>query len=108
MTCSVSNFNNSQNLQGTGTTILRVSSAGQTSTFYTAPTNQRGLTAALGVLTDGVVLIGNLPTFDGTSATVQAGQLTLLDRNGTLLGNIGSSAVSTGRGAWPFMTPGTA
>src|ERR1700723_3795797 len=31
----VSNFNNSQNLQGTGTTIVRVNSPGATSTFFT-------------------------------------------------------------------------
>src|SRR5580658_5492812 len=36
----VSNFNNSQNLQGTGTTILRVSSSGVTSTFFTSPAGQ--------------------------------------------------------------------
>src|ERR1700722_20316407 len=32
----VSNFNNSLNLQGTGTTIMRVDSSGATSTFYTS------------------------------------------------------------------------
>jgi hypothetical protein len=62
----VSNFNNSQNLQGTGATIVRVTSAGQVSTFYTGSTSQSGLTAALGILTNGFVLIGNVPTADGT------------------------------------------
>jgi hypothetical protein len=90
----VSNFNNSQNLQGTGTTILRVNSSGATSTFFTS--SQGGLTAALGVLSNGVVLIGNLPTADGTSATVQPGRLALVDRNGTFFGTLGTLAVVDG------------
>jgi hypothetical protein len=90
----VSNFNNNQNLQGTGTTILRVDKAGNTSTFYTSPA--LGLTAAIGVLSDGLVLIGNLPTADGTSATVQPGRLAVLDRNGNFLGTIGTLPVVNG------------
>ena len=92
----VSNFNNSGNLQGLGTTILRVSSSGTTSTFFTSPAAQSGLSAALGVLSDGVVLIGNLPTLDGTSGTVQPGRLAVLDRNGTFLGTFGTPAVVNG------------
>ncbi len=90
----VSNFNNSQNLQGTGTTILRVDKTGKTSTFYTS--TALGLTAAIGVLSDGIVLIGNLPTADGTSATVGAGRLAVLDRNGNFLGTFGTPAVVNG------------
>jgi len=92
----VSNFNNSQNLQGTGTTILRVDSGGNTSTFFTAPAGQPGLTAALGILSNGIVLIGNLPTADGTSATVQPGKLSVVDRNGTFLGTFGTLATVDG------------
>jgi len=92
----VSNFNNSQNLQGTGTTILRVDKAGNTSTFFTSPTAQSGLSAALGVLSDGIVLIGNLPTADGTAATVQPGRLAVLDRNGNFLGTFGTLATVDG------------
>jgi hypothetical protein len=90
----VSNFNDSQNLQGTGTTILRVNSSGAPSTFFTSA--KAGLTAALGVLSNGYVLIGNLPTADGTSATVQPGQLSVLDRNGNFLGTLGTLAVVDG------------
>ncbi len=86
----VSNFNDVDNLQGTGSTIVRVNSAGTVSTFYTAPSGHAGLTAALGVLTNGVVLIGNLPTADGTSATIQPGSFSLLDRYGDFLGNFGT------------------
>ena len=56
----------------------------------------KGLTAALGVLSDGLVLIGNLPTADGTSATVQPGQLSVLNRNGPFLGTFGTQATVDG------------
>jgi hypothetical protein len=83
----VSNFNNAQNLQGTGTTIVRISAAGQQSLFYQTP-GPAGLTAALGVLANGIVLVGSLPTADGTSATAQAGSLIAIDRNGVLIGTV--------------------
>ncbi len=92
----VSNFNNSENLQGLGTTIVRVNNAGGTSTFFTAPANQGGLTAAIGVLSDGLVLVGNLPTVDGTPATVQSGRLAVLDRSGQFLGTFGTLATVNG------------
>ena len=90
----VSNFNNRQNLQGTGTTILRVDKTGKTSTFYQSPA--LGLTAAIGVLSNGVVLIGNLPTADGTAATVQPGRLAVLNSSGNYLGTVGTLAVVNG------------
>jgi hypothetical protein len=92
----VSNFNNNQNLQGTGTTILRVDKFGNTSTFFTS--SAVGLTAALGILSNGFVLIGNLPTADGTPATVQSGRLAVLDRAGNFLGTFGT--LQTINGPW--------
>jgi len=92
----VSNFNNNQNLQGTGTTIIRVNKAGNVSTFFTSPQNQGGLSAALGVLSDGIVLVGNLPTLDGTSATAQAGRLAVMNSNGQFLGTFGTLATVDG------------
>jgi hypothetical protein len=83
----VSNFNNNQNLQGTGTTIIRVSVHGDTSLFFQGKAGL-GLTAALGVVRRGLVFVGNLPTADGTSATVQPGSLLVIDRNGKLLGSL--------------------
>jgi hypothetical protein len=64
----VSNFNNAQNLQGTGTTIVRIPATGAPTTFFhgTAPL---GLSTGLGTLQFGFVLVANLPTADGTSAT---------------------------------------
>ncbi len=90
----VSNFNNAQNLQGTGTTIVRIDQTGQQSLFYQAPV--QGLTAALGVLADGIVIVGSLPTADGTSATVQPGSLLFIDPRGHLLGAINSTSLVNG------------
>lgn len=77
----VSNFNGSGNLQGTGTTIVSISMDGVQSLFFQGP-HGLGLSTALGVLRRGVVLVGNVPTMDGTAATVQQGSLIAIDRFG--------------------------
>ncbi len=79
----VSNFNNSQNQQGTGTTIVRITPDGHQSVFFTAPAGS-GLTTALGVLKDGIVVVGSLPTKDGTVAGLegQNGSLIFLNNQG--------------------------
>ena len=75
----VSNFNNSDNLQGTGTTIIKftpnglVSPAGQASEFFKG--SFPGLTTALGVLKRGFVLVGSVSTTDGKFGTIKAGPL---------------------------------
>ncbi len=94
----VSNFNNSNNLQGLGTSILHVNAAGQPSTFFIGSSARSGLTAALGVLTNGWVIVGNLPTLDGTAATVQPGAISVLDSFGNFLGNVGT--VASVNGPW--------
>lgn len=83
----VSNFNNSQNLQGTGTTIVRVTPHGAASVFFQGAQGL-GLTTALGVLRRGFVLVGNVPTADGTCATVQPGSLLVLDQTGEQVAGI--------------------
>jgi hypothetical protein len=86
----VSNFNNSANLQGTGTTIVEIAPDG-TSTLFSmidakslpgACPGGVGLTTALVALRSGWVIVGSLPTTDGTSATAQAGCLIVLDSSG--------------------------
>lgn len=67
----VSNFNDSANLQGTGTTIVRIDRAGQQSLFFQGRSGL-GLTTALGVLSAGFVVVGNVPTIT-PSATCTAG-----------------------------------
>lgn len=91
----VSNFNNNQNLQGTGTTIVRVGAHGDVTTFFQGKA-PLGLTAALAVTRRGIVFVGNLPTTDGTSNTVKAGSLLVLDRNGNLIWTLANSTLING------------
>jgi hypothetical protein len=78
----VSNFNNSTNLQGTGTTIVSVSPNGKVALFFQG-TPPLGLTTALGVLRKGFVIVGNVPT--NTAGVPQAGSLLVLDHTGKLV-----------------------
>ncbi|KAK1180914.1 hypothetical protein B7755_023875 [Streptomyces sp. NBS 14/10] len=86
----VSNFNNAANEQGTGTTLVQVSPKGRTKLFAEIdPDNLPGpcpggvgLTTALSILPGGWVVVGSLPTADGTSDTAQAGCLIVLDSDG--------------------------
>ena len=88
----VSNFNNSANLQGTGTTIVQVSPEGAVTLFAHINAAKLpgpcpggiGLTTALVVLRSGWVIVGSLPTADGTAATAQAGCLLVLDSMGNV------------------------
>lgn len=90
-----SNFNASSNLQGTGSTIVQISPAGQTSVFFQGPSGL-GLTTALGVLKSGVVLVGSLPTTDGQCDTVQPGALLIVDKHGRQIGSLADSALLDG------------
>jgi len=90
----VTNFNNSANKQGFGTSILRVQlnpqpGFQQTSTFATTG-GVTGLTAALGVIKQGFVFVGSVPTTDGTSNTVSNGPLLVLDNAGNVVDTINS------------------
>jgi hypothetical protein len=86
----VSNFNNSSNAQGTGTTIVQVTPGGTTSLFGQVDASSLpgacpggvGLTTALVALRAGWVIVGSLPTADGTAATAQAGCLIVFDATG--------------------------
>ncbi len=80
----VSNFNNSANLQGTGSTIVRIPPGGPVSLFF-GGTPPLGLTTALQAFEEGVVTVGNLPTIDGTCATAAAGSILVIDRHATLV-----------------------
>ncbi len=91
----VSNFNDSANLQGTGSTIVSVTPAGAKSVFYQGPAGV-GLTTALGVFRSGFVLVGNVPTTDGTSTTISHGSLILLNRFGTQVASFTDPALLDG------------
>ena len=102
----VSNFNNLNNLQGTGTTIVQITPDGSSVTTFaqinasTLPGSCPGgvgLTTALVVLHNGWVIVGSLPTSDGTSATMQAGCLIVLDKNGNVAETISGPLIN---GPW--------
>ncbi|SAL70490.1 hypothetical protein AWB69_08348 [Caballeronia udeis] len=80
----VSNFNNQANLQGTGSTIVKIVPNSKPVVFFQGGAGL-GLSTALGVLRAGFVLVGNVPTADGTSATVKAGSLLVLNRTGDIV-----------------------
>jgi len=101
----ISNFNASSNLQGTGTTIVDVSPSGALSVFAQLSADSLpgpcpggvGLTTALAVLQTGWVIVGSLPTADGTSATARAGCLIVLDNMGNPVETIQGSLIN---GPW--------
>ena len=89
----VSNFNNSSNLQGTGSTITRVPVSGTASTFFTTPDavlggTGTGLSTALGVLRAGFVVVGSVPSVTGSISTSGPGSLLVIDGKGELKNTI--------------------
>jgi NHL repeat len=84
----VSNFNASNNTQGTGTTIVEVAPSGQVSVFAQINPNLPGcpggigLTTALSVLNDGYVVVGSLPVTEQGTGTPEAGCLIVLNSAG--------------------------
>jgi hypothetical protein len=106
----ISNFNNAGtsptgNFQGRGTTIVQMTPAG--SLFLFAEINAStlpgecpggvGLTTALAVLPGGFVVVGSLPTSDGTAATAKAGCLIVLDSTGHVVKTISGPKIN---GPW--------
>jgi sugar lactone lactonase YvrE len=111
----VSNFNNSGNDQGTGTTIVEISPSGNQTVFARVPqlAGGTGLTTALAILPRGFVIVGSLPTTNGNAATATAGALVLLNSHGKVAevlsgGDINGpwdlTAVSRGDDAAVFFT----
>lgn len=92
----VSNFNSNLNLQGTGSTIVRFPKSGPPALFFQG-TARLGLSTALGTLQYGFVVVGNLPTADGTSGTAQAGSLLVINNQGKLVQTITSPEIN---GPW--------
>jgi hypothetical protein len=84
----VSNFNNSNNLQGTGTTIVRIHNGVQSLFFQgTAPL---GMSTALQILKNGWVLAGNFPSpdYSGSCSTAGDGSILILNSNGQEVSSI--------------------
>jgi hypothetical protein len=116
----VSNFNNSANQQGTGSTIVQITPRGRVSVF--AQISSRGLpgicpggiglSTAL-VIINGWVIVGSTPSRDGDPATAKAGCLLVLDSQGRVRetfagrginGPWDATAVSSGSTASLFVT----
>jgi hypothetical protein len=100
----VSNFNNSANLQGTGTTIVSISPNGTQTLFFQGPTGL-GLSTALGVLRAGFVIVGNVPSVNGAGTCtqigdeetgVEQGSLIILDRHGRIVKTLTSEKFLNG------------
>ena len=105
----ISNFNAKEsakeNGQGTGTTIVQVSTAGKVSLFARIDAKTLpgpcpggvGLTTALNILPGGYVVVGSLPTTNGKSATAKYGCLIVLDSEGKPVETIASKNI---QGPW--------
>src|SRR6185437_13340072 len=93
------------NLQGTGTTIVDIAPDGAFQPFAQIDAGSLpgpcpggvGLTTALVVLRTGWVIVGSLPTTDGTAATAQAGCLLVLNSQAQVLETFSGSPIN---GPW--------
>lgn len=113
----VSNFNDARegsggNEQGRGSTIVEVGPGGRVKTFAaisraTLPgrcPGGVGLTTALAVLPHGWVIVGSLPTADGSAATARAGCLIVLDDEGRPVETIAGPPID---GPWDLTAEAT-
>ncbi len=104
----VSNFNNATipadnadaaptgNLQGTGTTIVRIAADNTQSVFYQGPPGV-GFANGLAVLKSGYVIAGTVPSTDGTPATVGRGEILFFNKSGAVVGQFSDPAL---QGPW--------
>jgi len=117
----ISNFNAMSNLQGTGTTVVELSPQGGLTLFAQIDAAHLpgpcpggvGLTTALAVLPRGFVVVGSLPTSDGSPATIGSGCLLVLNSDGVVVETLSGrdingpwdmTAVPTKQGATLFVT----
>jgi hypothetical protein len=87
----VDNFNDKKNLQGLGTTIVDVNPATKKMTLFAEiPRHLKecpggiGLTTAMTMLKSGWVIVGSLPSDDGTTKTKGQGCLVVLNSEGKI------------------------
>jgi hypothetical protein len=102
----ISNFNDAENKQGTGSTIVQLTPNGHQSLFAqitpaslgseTCP-GGIGLTTALAILPQGYVVVGSLPTKNGKAATAKEGCLIVLNSAGAPVETISGSPID---GPW--------
>jgi len=103
----IDNFNDKNNLQGLGTTIVDYNPATkQLSLFAAVPRHLdgcpggAGLTTAMTMLKSGWIIVGSLPSNDGTTATKGQGCLIVINADGKVAGTITSGNIN---GPWGNM-----
>ena len=106
----VANFNNAANLQGTGTTIVRVNPSqanpDQAPTLFFQDASLPGFSTALGVLSKGFVIVGQVPSTDGSGVCTEGpkgqeenvgqGSLLVINKHGALVEVLTSPALLDG------------
>ncbi|MGF6261759.1 DNA-binding beta-propeller fold protein YncE [Paraburkholderia youngii] len=97
----VGNFNNSTNLQGTGSTIIDYHpDTRQMTVFATVPRDLKecpggiGLSTAMTMLKSGWVIVGSTPSNDGTTGTKGAGCLIVIDPQGKIASTISTPNIN--------------
>jgi hypothetical protein len=103
----VGNFNDNKNLQGLGTTIVDYRPSDKKLRLFAAIPRDLaqcpggvGLTTALAVLKSGWVIVGSLPSKDGTTATKGQGCLIVLNAQGKVAGTFAGPNID---GPWGNM-----
>ena len=103
----IDNFNDKNNLQGLGTTIVDYNPTTRKLTLFAAiPRHLEqcpggvGLTTAMTMLKTGWVIVGSLPSTDGTTGTKGQGCLIILDSQGNVAGALTSPNIN---GPWGNM-----
>lgn len=109
----VTNFNNSGNLQGLGTTIVAFAPGAKKPYVYAqvprhlaACPGGIGFTTALAMLKTGWVIVGSLPSQDGTTATKGQGCLLVLNPQGEVASVITSPNIDGPWGNMAFIDNG--
>ena len=110
----VDNFNNSANLQGTGSTIVNYHpDTKQMTLFAQIPRDLKdcpggvGLSTAMTMLKSGWVIVGSTPSNDGTTGTKGAGCLVVLDSQGKVASTISSPSINDPWGNMAVVDNGT-
>jgi hypothetical protein len=103
----IDNFNDLNNLQGLGTTIVDYNPATHKTTLFaklprrlTQCPGGVGLTTAMVMLQTGWVIVGSTPSSDGTTRTLGRGCLMVINPNGQLVGALAGANIA---GPWGNM-----
>ena len=92
----VSDFNDSSNFQGTGSSIVRVDPVTGTQSLFFDAGSPIGLTTALVALRSGFVVVGSAPRTNAATPTVLNGSLIFLDDSGNVVLTFTDSALLGG------------